>query len=247
VISRAISAAANNPKAYPSFFRKEESAVSNVEFLSLESSLAFFNWLLDISISLVVIGLILEFAPRLWSRFVGGAPHHRIEKFGEILVILGVAGELALHIRSGQIEDRIKATQRDKIITLEERLAARSFSPPQAADLAARLKPFSPLTFQIIPYWDDKESFDLANRIDVILEGIGWKLENPTRFTMLAGVVAGVVIAVDKRASDNARNAAKELASALTANGVDAKEREEENPTTNPPSERINMSVGIKP
>ncbi len=92
--------------------------MSSVESLSLKSSLAFLNGLLDISISLVVLGLIFEFAPRLWSRFFGGAPHHHIEKLGEVLVILGVAGELALHIRSGQIEEKIKSSQREEIISL---------------------------------------------------------------------------------------------------------------------------------
>jgi hypothetical protein len=179
---------------------------------------------------------------------------HKILSLPTLSVFIGIVLEAICTLLLFGFDEGISSkqqstveAQQEKIIALETKLAARSFSSPQAADIAGRLKPFSPLTFQIIPYWDDKESFELANRIDVILENIGWKLENPTRFTMLAGVVAGVVVSVDKRASGNARNAAKELASALTANGVDAKEREEEDPTTNPPSERINMSVGIKP
>jgi hypothetical protein len=78
------------------------------------------------------------------------------------------------------------------------------------------------------------------------LASVGWKLENPERFTTLVGVITGIIVNVDKRASDTARNGAKELASALTENGIAAKVRETDDPTTNLPSERINMQVGIK-
>jgi hypothetical protein len=117
--------------------------MSNLEFLSLESSLSFLNRLLDISILLIVIGLILEFAPKAWSKFFGGAPHKRVEKLGEVLVILGVAGELALHIRSEQVEDKIKTAQRGEIIALQKKLAPRELTKDQLAALSEVAKHFT--------------------------------------------------------------------------------------------------------
>lgn len=192
----------------------------------------------------VAFGIILESWP----------PRSLREIVATILVIGGVIFEgaftVVLFVFDEAISHRQEATiesQRSEIIALENRLAARSLSDTQASSIVGRLRSFAPLSFQIIPYWEDKESHDIAERIARILGTMDWKLENPTRFTMLAGVIAGVVVNVDGRASDNARNAAKELASALTDNGVDAIEKEHVDTTTNPASERIDMQVGIKP
>jgi hypothetical protein len=162
------------------------------------------------------------------------------------LVIAGVVVEAACTIFLFVFDEGISSAQQSKIIALESRLAARSLSDDQAAEVAKRLKPFSTLTFQIIPYWENPDSLDIANRIAGVLASVGWKLENPERFTTLVGVITGIIVNVDKRASDTARNGAKELASALTENGIAAKVRETDDPTTNLPSERINMQVGIK-
>jgi hypothetical protein len=161
------------------------------------------------------------------------------------LVLLGVVVEAICTIFLFVIDEGISRAQQSTIIALENRLAARSLSDVQAADITERLKSFSLLTFQIIPYWDDKESKDIADRIDLILEGVGWKLENPTRFTFIAGVIAGVVINIDSRASENARGAAKALAAALSDNGIAAIEREMADTTTTPPSERINLAYPV--
>jgi len=56
-----------------------------------------------------------------------------------------------------------------------------------------------------------------------------------------------VVIHVDSRASENARNAAKELASALSDNDIAAVEKAAADITNSPPSELIYLQVGIKP
>jgi hypothetical protein len=144
-------------------------------------------------------------------------------------------------------QDSIISEQNKHIISLQGRLAARSLSDDQFADIAQRLKPFSPQTFQVIPYWKDKESKDIGDRIANALASAGWTLENPVRYTMIAGVLAGVVVNIDKRASDKVQNAARELVRSLNDNGIAAEIDEHEDTTTQTPSQRIDLSVGIKP
>jgi hypothetical protein len=164
--------------------------MSNLEILSIESWLSVLNVFLDLSISLVVLGLILEYAPKFWTRFVSGVSHHRIEKIGELLVLLGVAGELALHIRSGQLEDKIKAAQRDKIIALEHKLAARSLSDGQSAMIVSRLSKAVPQDVGQIAYvflGTNDEEFALAIDLsDNVFSKLGWTWKNwPTQPGML--------------------------------------------------------------
>jgi hypothetical protein len=142
----------------------------------------------------------------------------------------------------------IGSIQRSEIIGLQKRLAARSLTDEQKMSIASRLKQFPPQTIQIIPYWQNKESLDIANAIAETLQKDGWTIHNPERYTALIGVIAGVYISVDKRASEAAKGAAKELARALNDNDVLTTEEEGENgPPNDPLTEQISMQVGIKP
>jgi hypothetical protein len=138
-------------------------------------------------------------------------------------------------------------TQNTRIISLQKRLAARTLSDEQVEAIGARLKNFSPQTLQIIPYWQNRESKEIADRIATALGRVGWTLQNPKRYTTLVAVITGVFIHVDPRASEKARNAAKELTSALNDNDIEAAEEDIADTTTALTSERINMQVGIKP
>jgi hypothetical protein len=117
-------------------------------------------------------------------------------------------------------------------------------SDEQGVSIKKKVEKFSGQTFQIIPYWQNKESMAIANRIAEILGAAGWKLHNPEKFTTLVGVVTGVFVSADKGASEGTRRAAKELTSALNDNDIDATKEENDNPT---PSDEIHMKVGIKP
>jgi hypothetical protein len=138
----------------------------------------------------------------------------------------------------------ISQIQQREIIALQTRLAARTLSDAQAVEIKKRVESFADQTFQIIPYWQNKESLAIANRIAAILSNAHWKLHNPEQFTTLLGVTTGVFVSVDKGASESSRRAAKELTSALNENEIEANEEEGDNPN---PSDEIHMSVGIKP
>jgi hypothetical protein len=139
----------------------------------------------------------------------------------------------------------ISAIQRSEIITLESRLAARSLSNDQAAEIVSRLNRFHDISFQIIPYWQNKESLSIADRIADILMSAEWTLNNPKSFTALLGVITGVYVATDKGANQEAKDAAWALVEALNANGIEALlDAEHDNPN---PTNTIDMKVGIKP
>jgi hypothetical protein len=146
-----------------------------------------------------------------------------------------------------ELQQTTIAEQNEQIISLQKRLSARTLSDRQVESIGARLKSFSPQTFQIIPYWQNRESREIADRIATALGRVGWMLENPIRYTALTGVITGVFVHIDPRASEKARNAAKELTSVLNDNGIDAVEDDIADMTVAIASERINMQVGIKP
>jgi hypothetical protein len=157
--------------------------MSNVDVSALERSLSTLNVLLDGAIAFVVIGLVLEYAPILWSELTSKvsakfkASAHVIEKTGEVLVILGVAGELAMHIWSSQMEDKIKSAQRDQISaqqrTIEQLLSHRILSQEQKEKLALVAKKFPSLNFQTITVLEN-EPWDFVTQIGSFLESQGW-------------------------------------------------------------------------
>jgi hypothetical protein len=124
--------------------------------------------------------------------------------------------------------------------------APRTLTDQQAQNIAATLKPFGQQEFEVIPYWDSKESMGIAQRIADILVGLaGWKLEQPTGFTALMGGLIGVKVDIHPLADANSNGAAKALVTVLNQNGIEAK-LEIENPTNNPKNNKINLSVGAK-
>jgi hypothetical protein len=77
-------------------------------------------------------------------------------------------------------EERIGYLQRDHIISLQTRLAARTLSFDQEEDIKRRVEQFLEQKFQIIPYWKNTESRAIPGYIGVILENAGWIFDNPT-------------------------------------------------------------------
>jgi hypothetical protein len=139
----------------------------------------------------------------------------------------------------------IGAIQRAEIIGLETRLAARSLSDDQAENMRRNLRQFPGQSFEVITYWQNKESLGIANRIADTLISAGWQIDQPKSFTTLVGVVTGLYVSVDKAAAQSAKDAERALVEALNRNGIDALEdSEHENPN---PTNKININVGIKP
>ena len=161
----------------------------------------------------VAAGIIFE-SPRYPSSV------HRIAIW---LVISGVAVESFCTISLFVFDERISLAQQDKIADLEQKLAARVLGAKQLSNLKATLARYSGQTFEVIPYWDDEELLHLGQQIADALTSANWVLDQPARFTMLAGVIAGVVVHSDKAAPSTVREAATMLVSALNGEGIAAK------------------------
>ena len=197
--------------------------------------LHFILILVSVAASFGVAGGIILESPKYSSAI------HRVATW---LVIGGVAIEALCMVSLFVFDEAISSAQQLKIISLEERLAARRLSDKQVSNMTDRLKPFAPQTFQIIPYWKNPESLYIANRIADVLIKAGWEIDNPKVFTTLVGVLTGVIVSTDKDAPPNIREARDELIAALKHNGVESYADEF---IETPPSSRINMQVGIKP
>lgn len=124
--------------------------------------------------------------------------------------------------------------------------APRTLTDLQAQAIAAKLKPFGSQEFDVIPYWDSKESMGIAQRVaDILIVLAGWKLEQPTGYTALMGGLVGVKVDIHPSADARTNSAARALVAALNEQGIDAK-LEIQNPTNNPKNDKIDLSVGSK-
>lgn len=177
----------------------------------------------------------------IWESNEYGASVHRVARN---FVIWGVIAETVFSLLLFVFDEGISSAQREKIIVLETRLAARTLSDPQIAGIEKRLGPFAGQTFQIIPYWDDDECLAIANRIADALTASNWKIEQPERYTALIGVVTGIKVYVDDGAPEDTIRAAKELAAALNESDIAAAVK---SGPSKPPTSKIGISVGIKP
>ena len=138
----------------------------------LEASLSTLNVLLNLSIGAVVLGLIFEYAPDLSKRVHDIIPKF-VPKLGAVLVILGVAGELALHIKSGALETTIKDIQRTEIISLETYLLPRSINEEQAKSIADKIG--SPFQIEYAFSATNEEEINLAIMLsEKAFSKVGW-------------------------------------------------------------------------
>jgi hypothetical protein len=231
---------------------------------ALEASLANINLVLDFAIGSIVLGLVLEYAPEFWSKLSRITPKW-LEKVGEILVIAGVASELALHIRSGQIEDSIKSVQRKALAELHDRATKaelelakiklpRSLTSEQQVFVVARLKPFSGQEYALAVA-PGSEPVDLLCTIDAALKLAGWiqiapfgiiNVETPCGLAS-SNNISGVRIQVASGREAELRDKVIALAAALQVSGIVA------TPVQIPKSEidkrptAIQIAVGLKP
>jgi hypothetical protein len=115
-------------------------------------------------------------------------------------------------------DEGISSAQQSKILVLETRLAPRTLSDQEVAEIVAKLKRFGGQEFTIGTY--DGEAASLARRLRVILEKADWKWFDPTNQMMpLAGTIGIQVWAW----SQGSRNAAGPLVDALNGKAIEAK------------------------
>jgi hypothetical protein len=195
----------------------------------------------------VVAGVMLEGAEHARDVLVSGWPrewHKRLEKIGFVVLVIGLGGEWYFQSAIGQYEDGLIESQQRQIISLQERLAARSLSSSDAAAITKKLGRFSGQDFEVVEYWDDKESVDIGEQIASALDSAGWSRTPVSRNTVNVTVIAGAVVYVDDTASEPAKDAARALVGMLNAENIAAVQRVSQN---RPGTDRISVTVGIKP
>jgi hypothetical protein len=174
-------------------------------------------------------GIIFE-APK-YSEFV-----HRVA-IG--LIIAGVVIEAACTIFLFVFDEGISSAQQSKIIALETKLAPRTLSDSEVAEIAATLHRFSAPEFTIGSYGG--EAAALAARLRTLLEKAGWAwYERIFQMVPLAGTTGIQVWA----RSQSSRDAARPLVDALNGKFIEATLLPDR--PDNPSELKIEIIVGSK-
>lgn len=127
---------------------------------------------------------------------------------------------------------------------LNARLADRTLSDSQLSSLIENLKPFAGQAFQVVPYWGDKESTGIADRITGGLTKAGWVFVKLETYTMLPGGLVGVDVYVHPESDQRIQQAAAALVRTLNEHGIVAELRHKNDPGH--PDDKIMLSVGAK-
>jgi hypothetical protein len=139
--------------------------------------------------------------------------------------------------------DKEIAAARAETKQLQERMADRQLTDEQVAQVADKVKHFTGQQFEVTTYWDIKECLAIANRIYNALQLANWEYLKPGGEVLLGGF-AGVLVYVNPKADEKAKDAAHALVDALNEVKILAELREENDPT---PNNKIHLNVGTKP
>jgi hypothetical protein len=133
--------------------------------------------------------------------------------------------------------------QRNEIVALENRLAARVLSDVQITEMKRVLSQFNGQQF-VIDAYAVKEVSSLGVQIAVALTDAGWKGSPQPPNSFLRSITAGVAIFVDDEAPETTKAAARKLAELLNGDDIAADEYPRNIPTD---KAVIGIQVGIKP
>jgi septal ring factor EnvC (AmiA/AmiB activator) len=136
------------------------------------------------------------------------------------------------------------ANAEKNLLELQQTLADRTLSDEQVESIVGELKEFSGQEYQVVAYWDSKESMNIANRISQALQLAKWKLVPLERATNMMGEVVGVMVWLHPNADERTKKAADSLVSVLLRERLHAEIRFQ-NPN-NPQSNKLSLSVGAK-
>lgn len=131
------------------------------------------------------------------------------------------------------------------LLELKNTLADRALSDKQVEVIANKLRSYEGQEYELVAYWDSKESVGIANRIHAALQLAQWKYLKLDAWHGLLGGVVGVQVWIHPDADPKTKSAAHLLVSALVAEGIEAESREQ-NPTNNPKHNKIALSIGAK-
>lgn len=180
---------------------------------------------------------------------------------GALAVLLGTFGSIKMGaVREQFANERISANEAETArsiaesdkakvaaltaqLELEKFKAPRSLTNDQLTRLRERLRPFAGQQFGMITYWNVKEPTDFTKQLgEDALIAAGWKFIKSETFEALVGVVTGIEVELGDNSDKSAKQAARELALALAAEGFTATIRNEPRYT-----KLIKIQIGMKP
>ncbi len=150
----------------------------------------------------------------------------------------------AFRLQIAQANERAANAERETA-RLTQRLANRTLTDAQVATIAEKLRSFSGQEVQMVPYWDDKESMAIANRILQALNLAGWKYLPLEHGTSLMGGIIGVLVFVHPETDAGPKEAAASLVSALNEQGITSDLKYQNDPGH--PTNRLMIDIGSRP
>jgi hypothetical protein len=161
------------------------------------------------------------------------------------LVVVGVVAETLFSIGLFAYDESVSQAQQDKIIALDERLAARTLTSDDETTLANALSRFPAQEFEITSYREDAESWMFGEKLaNVLVQRCHWvRRFEPADFG-IAGVIAGVAVYTQWNAGPSTDGAATALVTTLNARNIGATHLGATQGLRQP---LINITVGIKP
>lgn len=134
---------------------------------------------------------------------------------------------------------------KDLATKAEAQLADRTLTDEQVKSIANKLEPFAGQEYEVVAYWDSKESVGIANRVHEGLQTAHWTYLPLKEWHGLFGGIVGIQVSMHPDADERVKKAATALVDALTADGLEAMLKLQ-NPTNNPKHNKISLSVGSK-
>jgi hypothetical protein len=151
--------------------------------------------------------------------------------------------------RAEREAERLRKAAEDEHLArlqIETKLADRTLSPEQVAQITSAVKRFKGQEFLLMTYWKQREPMALSEAIFQALEDAGWKFIKPSDGSMLFWNVTGIEVHVHPLASAHTKEAALALIEALNKERLGVPKLNEENNGTNPDN-RIHVNVAAKP
>jgi hypothetical protein len=181
------------------------------------------------------------------------AKQHR----GWKLLICSLAADTFFTIMVFGIEGWVGHIQRNEIIALESRLAARTLTPGQLHAITDAVGRYAGIKFELGTYSHVPECAALTDQIGSALKNANWDLVplNAEPFSVIAGVVVtanayvcngtGMQCSPDTPPQED--EAAEALVKALVAAGIDASHAPKQSLQVNPTRIAVAVYIGIKP
>jgi len=126
-----------------------------------------------------------------------------------------------LEIEASNARTRAALAER-QLLDVKNKLADRVLTREQLARITNTVRPFAGVVYQLSTFRGDRETAALSGQIENAIGPAGWALHADSQGGLL-GTATGIVVIGNREGTERDRNAAEELAKALSAEGLEAR------------------------